>query len=58
MINLSTIAQPRDKMGKKAVDLILDQIEFQEKRNLENNNNYRSPSRILLKPEFKIRGTT
>jgi len=58
MINLSTIAQPRDKMGKKAVDLILDQIEFQEKRNLENNNNYRSPSRILLKPELKIRGTT
>lgn len=58
MINLSTVAQPRDEMGKLAVELILDQIEFQDHKDLENSAIVRSPSRILLKPELKIRGTT
>lgn len=60
MIQLTTIAQPRKKMGEESVKLILEQIQ-----QLENNQEFeeqsiveRKPARILLKPELKIRGTT
>ncbi|HHU54166.1 MAG TPA: LacI family transcriptional regulator [Clostridiaceae bacterium] len=60
MINLTTIAQPRDEMGSSAVKLILDQIDFMKNNADKDNikNNYRKPARILLKPALKVRGTT
>ncbi len=53
MINLTTIAQPRDDMGQKAVDLIDAQIKLADEDDMT-----RKPSRLLLKPELIIRGTT
>lgn len=61
LINLTTIAQPRETMGQKAVDLILDQINYidqlQTAVEIEEIEE-RFPAEILLKPKLIIRGTT
>ncbi len=58
MINLTTISQPRDEMGKKAVALLIDQIDFVENPASEEEKLIRNPARILLRPELIVRGTT
>lgn len=61
MINLTTIYQPRDRMGEEAVNLILDQINHLDSEASEGetgNSDERKPARILLQPELIVRGTT
>ncbi|HZJ68877.1 MAG TPA: LacI family DNA-binding transcriptional regulator [Candidatus Eisenbacteria bacterium] len=59
LINLTTIAQPRDVMGREAVNLILDQIDHMElAQNKKEVIEERSPAQILLKPELIVRATT
>ncbi len=53
MINLTTIAQPRDMMGQKAVELIIKQI-----KHFDETNEKGETSSILLEPELIVRGTT
>ena len=49
LIDLSSISQPRDKLGEQAFEILLQEIEGFPKRTRQ---------KILVKPELKIRSTT
>ncbi len=49
LINLSSVSQPRDKLGEKAFDALLEEIEHFPVRTRQH---------IMIEPELKVRGTT
>lgn len=58
MINLTTISQPRDLMGKQAVNLLVEQINYIETPGPEDGKIPRGPARLLIQPKLIARGTT
>ena len=49
LINLSTVSQPRNKLGEQALQALLQEIDVFPARTRQ---------RILVEPELKVRATT
>jgi LacI family transcriptional regulator len=49
LVNMSSVSQPRDKLGEEALQALLREIETYPERNRQ---------RVLVAPELKIRSTT